>query len=226
MSLLRAGAFGSFLLLGLASCGRREEPRAIAEHYDATPPTQTAAAPVASTSASASASTSASTIAVAPIPEPILEPPEPPKLPPKAILSPPITSADDFPIGFGEQPLYETGAEQKASPGGVGKPLGGQPMPVPAGTSTATPPKPPPGLCKDVAFPPGAEEDEASVTTIVEVDASGHPTKVSIASESPAGQGFGAVARACLLGATFTPAHDDKGVSVSGNVTVRVRFAR
>jgi hypothetical protein len=58
------------------------------------------------------------------------------------------------------------------------------------------------------------------------VRANGTVTSASIASESPAGQGFGKAARECLLAHRFVPALGRNGEPVATSTMVKVRFAR
>ena len=48
----------------------------------------------------------------------------------------------------------------------------------------------------------------------------------SVVSESPAGQGFGAAARRCMLSQTFVPALDHGGNAAATALNVNVRFTR
>jgi hypothetical protein len=75
-------------------------------------------------------------------------------------------------------------------------------------------------------FPTEAAVDTAKVDLIVVVQASGRVASVSIARESPAGEGFGAAARACLLSQRFTPGKSRAGRAVTASASVRLHFTR
>jgi TonB family protein len=66
----------------------------------------------------------------------------------------------------------------------------------------------------------------AKVDLVVVVQAEGRVTRVTIARESPAGEGFGQAARACLLSKRFTPGADRAGRAVAASTAVRVHFTR
>jgi TonB family protein len=197
-------------LLVLTSCERKDAPRAVAEPYDSAP-VQAAVAPMASVSASS--------VASADIPEPPPMPP-PPRKAPSAMAPPP---AEPGPAVIFDEPTAYGGVTTKGSPSGAIAAPEGATSPKTA-SNVATLPKSPPDLCKGVAFPEEAEKDEATVTALVSVDATGHVTKVTIVHGGD--QGFGRAARACILAATFTPALDDKGARIAANVTINVRFVR
>ena len=75
-------------------------------------------------------------------------------------------------------------------------------------------------------FPTIADADDAVVSVVVVVKASGAVTSASIASESPGGQGFGKAARECLLAHRFVPALGRSGDAVATSTLIKVRFAR
>jgi periplasmic protein TonB len=75
-------------------------------------------------------------------------------------------------------------------------------------------------------FPTEAAVDTAKVDLIVIVQANGRVASVSIAGESPAGEGFGAAARACLLSQRFTPGKSRAGRAVAASASVRLHFTR
>lgn len=75
-------------------------------------------------------------------------------------------------------------------------------------------------------FPRDADADVAEVTVVAVVRANGAVASVTVAAESPRGQGFGAAARRCLGASRFEPALDERGQAVSSAPTVKVRFSR
>ena len=75
-------------------------------------------------------------------------------------------------------------------------------------------------------YPRQADADSATVTAIVVVGPRGSAERVSLAGESPTGQGFGAAARACLRQSRFNPGLNKAGRAVKAVATVRVRFTR
>lgn len=75
-------------------------------------------------------------------------------------------------------------------------------------------------------YPRSADADAALVTLVVVVAADGSIATLSVAQESPGGQGFGAAARACLRTGRFDPAIDKAGRQVKTGTSVRVRFKR
>jgi TonB family protein len=75
-------------------------------------------------------------------------------------------------------------------------------------------------------FPPSARDDVASATVAVTVSKDGHVSTTSIVSESPAQQGFGSAARACMSSKRFTPGRDRSGNPVATRLRVHVRFTR
>ncbi|MBK9001056.1 MAG: energy transducer TonB [Myxococcales bacterium] len=75
-------------------------------------------------------------------------------------------------------------------------------------------------------YPSAADADAALVTLVVVVGPDGAIASLSVAQESPAGQGFGAAARACLRNGRFDPGLDEAGRGVKTATSVRVRFKR
>lgn len=75
-------------------------------------------------------------------------------------------------------------------------------------------------------FPRDALDDVATASVLVVVAKSGAVSKASVVSESPASQGFGSAARACMLTKHFTPALDREGRPTATAIRVNVRFAR
>jgi len=61
---------------------------------------------------------------------------------------------------------------------------------------------------------------------LVTIAKSGAVSKVTLVSESPAGQGFGAAARTCMSRKRFTVALDREGNAAATAVRVNVRFTR
>jgi protein TonB len=75
-------------------------------------------------------------------------------------------------------------------------------------------------------FPDGARDDVAAASVRVVIGKDGKVRNASLVSESPAGQGFGAAARRCMLDQTFVPALDREGNSAATAINVNVRFSR
>lgn len=75
-------------------------------------------------------------------------------------------------------------------------------------------------------FPAQAQDDVATALVRVVVNREGVANSVSVISESPKGQGFGAAARTCMLEQRFSPALDRKGNAAATAVNVNVRFSR
>ena len=75
-------------------------------------------------------------------------------------------------------------------------------------------------------FPGSARRDHGTVTAIATVRANGSVARLEIGSESPAGHGFGAAARACLANQRWTPALDERGRPTLARTRVVVRFTR
>jgi hypothetical protein len=75
-------------------------------------------------------------------------------------------------------------------------------------------------------FPGSARADVATAVVRVVVNQQGISSNVSVISETPAGQGFGAAARTCMLEQRFSPALDRKGNAAATAVNVNVRFSR
>lgn len=75
-------------------------------------------------------------------------------------------------------------------------------------------------------YPSEAVDDAATATLTVVVRPGGDVASVSVLAETPAGQGFGRAARACLLTKRFSPALDRAGQAVTAATTMNVRFSR
>jgi outer membrane biosynthesis protein TonB len=82
-----------------------------------------------------------------------------------------------------------------------------------------------PDACRGF-FPADAAVDTAKVDLVVVVQTGGRVSSATIARESPAGEGFGRAARACLLSKRFTPGADKGGRPVTASAAVRVHFTR
>ena len=82
-----------------------------------------------------------------------------------------------------------------------------------------------PDACRGF-FPTEASFDSGKVDLVVIVQAGGRVTSATIVRESPAGEGFGAAARACLLSKRFTPGANRAGRAVTASAAVRVHFTR
>jgi hypothetical protein len=75
-------------------------------------------------------------------------------------------------------------------------------------------------------FPKSARDDVASAVVRVVVDTQGVTSQVSVVSELPPGQGFGAAARSCMLEQSFVPALNREGRAAATAVNVNVHFRR
>jgi protein TonB len=75
-------------------------------------------------------------------------------------------------------------------------------------------------------YPSEASADSGTVALTLVVRADGAVTSAAVVSESPAGQGFGLAARACLQRKRFEPSLDRAGKAVAAATTIRVRFVR
>jgi outer membrane biosynthesis protein TonB len=96
---------------------------------------------------------------------------------------------------------------------------------IPAADLSRTPSLDEPDACRGF-FPTDAAVDSAKVDLVVIVNASGRVKSLQIARESPAGEGFGAAARACLSVKQFTSALDRAGRAVTASASVRLHFTR
>jgi hypothetical protein len=75
-------------------------------------------------------------------------------------------------------------------------------------------------------FPRTAQQDVALVSVQVVIGKRGEVASARVESETPARQGFGAAARACMLAQTFAPALDRAGQPAATALAVNVRFSR
>jgi TonB family protein len=75
-------------------------------------------------------------------------------------------------------------------------------------------------------FPQSAHSNRGQVSVIATVRDQGSIARVEIESETPAGQGFGAAARACLSKQRFEPALDDAGKPTAARTRIRISFDR
>lgn len=75
-------------------------------------------------------------------------------------------------------------------------------------------------------YPSEADADSGAVTLTLVVRADGAVTSAAVLSETPAGQGFGKAARACLQNKRFEPSLDREGKAVAAATTIKVRFVR
>jgi periplasmic protein TonB len=75
-------------------------------------------------------------------------------------------------------------------------------------------------------FPKTAQQDVALVSVHVVIGKRGEVASARVVTETPAGQGFGAAARACMLDQTFAPALDRAGRPAATALAVNVRFSR
>jgi protein TonB len=75
-------------------------------------------------------------------------------------------------------------------------------------------------------FPRSADSDAAQASVLVVIAKSGAVQSARVVGESPAGQGFGSAARACMLTKRFQPALDKSGQVAATSLRVNVRFSR
>lgn len=75
-------------------------------------------------------------------------------------------------------------------------------------------------------FPSGALDNSAKVAIMVVIKKDGSVKSTSLVNESPAGQGFGAAAQACMKKQRFVPALDRQGQVAATAMRVNVRFNR
>jgi hypothetical protein len=75
-------------------------------------------------------------------------------------------------------------------------------------------------------FPSSAQDDTATTGVFVVLSKAGRVTSARVVAESPAGQGFGAAARACMLTKSFVPALDRSGNAAATSLRVNIRFRR
>lgn len=75
-------------------------------------------------------------------------------------------------------------------------------------------------------YPSEAHADAGAVTLAVVVRADGGVTSASVVVETPAGEGFGKAARACLQKKRFEPSLDLAGTPVASVATIKLRFVR
>jgi protein TonB len=75
-------------------------------------------------------------------------------------------------------------------------------------------------------YPSEADADSAAVTLTLVVRADGGVSSATVVSETPAGQGFGKAARACLQQKHFEPSLDRAGTPVTAATTIKLRFSR
>ena len=75
-------------------------------------------------------------------------------------------------------------------------------------------------------YPAGAGVDSAAAVVRVVIEPSGRVREVTLLSEAPAGEGFGAAARQCIRRQRFSAPRDQEGRAVATATTIRVRFDR
>lgn len=75
-------------------------------------------------------------------------------------------------------------------------------------------------------FPSGASDDVANASVLVTIGKNGAVARVSLVSETPPQQGFGAAARTCMNNKRFTPGLDRDGNPTATAIRVNIRFAR
>lgn len=114
---------------------------------------------------------------------------------------------------------------------GTGTPAKGPPAPPPAPTVVAAadlsrkPALPNANACQGY-FPNDADDNEATVVVSVVVKADGSASSVSLVSEDPRGQGFGAAAKKCLSAQRLSPGLDKSGTAVASPMQFRIHFTR
>lgn len=114
--------------------------------------------------------------------------------------------------------------------GGTGKPAKGPvaaaaPTIVPAANLSRKPTLSNANACSGY-FPSDADDNEATVTVSLVVKADGAVSSVSLVSEDPRGQGFGAAAKRCLSAARLAPGLDKSGAAVMSATQIRIHFTR
>lgn len=75
-------------------------------------------------------------------------------------------------------------------------------------------------------YPSEASVDSGAVTLTLVVRADGRVASALVVSETPAGEGFGKAARACLERQRFEPSLDRAGLAVTAPATIKLRFTR
>ncbi len=182
--------------------------------------------------------------------KPMQEPPPPAAAKAGALLTAPDDNPDDKDVPtFVTDPNgqeYGSGVVQKGGTADFGK-AGAAASGVPSGSGTGKPAKGPvaaaaptivpaanlsrkPTLSNANAcagyFPSDADDNEATVTVSLVVKADGSVSSVSLVSEDPRGQGFGAAAKRCLAAARLTPGVDKSGATVMSAAQIRIHFTR
>lgn len=136
-----------------------------------------------------------------------------------------VTDPNGTSFGYGA--VQRGGTAEAAAPSASGQPA---PGPARAGIGTQPVLSRPPRLAESDPcrgfFPKRALADHGEVTLRVRVERDGGVRSVTVGSESPSGQGFGAAARECLLSKHFSPALDEGGREVAVVSPVTVRFSR
>jgi protein TonB len=128
---------------------------------------------------------------------------------------PPSPAHDDEPVTFAAEPTYGV---RPPKPTAQPAPAKNENLSRPARLDEADP-------CRG-HFPTTARADGGTVTLAIAVDARGAVTSAAVVSESPAGEGFGAAARACLLEKRFSPARGGDGRATASSAGVRIHFSR
>lgn len=174
--------------------------------------------------------------------------------PPAAKAGNVLTVPDDAPAKAGEEPVsfvtdpngdsYGSGVVAKggtaevglagAKVGGTGTvaaPVAAAPKPVAAAPVVSSVDLSRPAKLTEIdpcrgRFPSTADDDVGTVTLVLAIKKNGDVETASVVTESPKGQGFGAAARACLLGKRFEPAFDKSGQPVTATTKVNIRFTR
>jgi hypothetical protein len=128
-------------------------------------------------------------------------------------------------VAHGGQAAHGLGPTVAASVGPPAQGRGNGDGVTPAANLGRAPALDEPDACRGF-FPTEAAVDAAKVDLVVVVQTEGRVTRVTIARESPEGEGFGQAARACLLSKVFTPGADRAGRAVIASTAVRVHFRR
>jgi hypothetical protein len=182
--------------------------------------------------------------------KPTQEPPPSPAAKAGNLLTDPDPTGDKDVPTFVTDPNgqeYGSGTVAKGGTGDFGK-AGAAASGVPNGTGTGTPakgpPAPPPAptivAAADLSrkptlansnacngyFPNDADDNEATVLVSLVVKPDGSVSSVSLVSEDPRGQGFGAGAKRCLSAQKLSPGLDRSGAAVTAAIQIRIHFTR
>ena len=131
--------------------------------------------------------------------------------------------------GFGTGSVARGGTAQHGAPGAVSP----TPQPLTAASALRITPadklQRKPTLLGDGCrgyFPARAASDHGNVSLVATLFPNGKVARLELEAETPAGEGFGSAARACLTAGEFEPALDEHGAPTAARTRVVVRFAR